>query len=58
MLKFPGEWLFVIDEIVPELSVGVGIVHDTDAYFWPGWLFKFISGSEAGVKAGFSLSEI
>ena len=33
MLKFPGEWLFVIDETVPELSVGVGVVHDTDAYF-------------------------
>ena len=58
MSKFPGEWLFVIDEIVPELSVGVGVVHDTDAYFSPGSLFWFISGIEDGVYLGISLSEI
>ena len=48
MSKFPGEWLFVIDEMVSELSAGFGMVQDTDAYFLPGSLFSFISGREAG----------
>ena len=31
MAKFPGVWLFVIDEMVSELSAGVGMVQETDA---------------------------